>query len=329
VAASDGTATVKDAGGKKKTVPLVTKASKTATVDTTKDAKTPASLPAGLCPVLVDWSSLVDCVDKHNLDWYPKAVNQRKGSTGFGWSDIKRWAKDTGVEVRAIEVYGKTISNSEARKRAAELVGKKVAKQLAIVRQPVCFDNTRGLEAGAMQDFVYCPPNSRDVRVSLLPAVMKDGQITGLLDTDSGVFIDCDNLWWIPELIKVPGTPPQVNKPPKTPPSSPPGEGGCVGKKCGGTPECTHDCTTLEAKDYKQGTQYQGNNKPGGGGKAPTQTDPVEPPKGGNPPPKYTPPPKPTPKPDPTQPPRPTPTQPPQGGDAGGNNDSPGDPGQP
>lgn len=100
---------------------------------------------------------------------------------------------------------------------------------------------------------------------------------------------------------------------------------------------CKHNCTTppcieipgngvseCNPKDPSQSTQSQGNNKPGGGGTAPAQTDPVGPPAGGTPPPTYTPAPAPTPTPVRTT----TPTQPPEGG-SGGNNDNSGDPGAP
>lgn len=64
-----------------------------------------------------------------------------------------------------------------------------------------------------------------------------------------------------------------------------------------------YDCG---AKDVRKSTQLQGNNKTGGGGKAPTQTDSQGPPAAGTPPATYDPPPKPAPK----KTPRPTPPPP-------------------
>lgn len=54
-----------------------------------------------------------------------------------------------------------------------------------------------------------------------------------------------------------------------------------------------YDCG---AKNVRKSTQLQGNNKTGGGGKAPTQTDSQGPPAAGTPPAAYDPPPKPAPK---------------------------------
>jgi hypothetical protein len=252
-------ATVTD-NGKRQLVPLVDSAPKTASADTTKDPLTPASLPVGACPVLVDWAALVDCVDTNqDLSWYIDGVNQRSKQTGFDWSDIGSWAEAKNAkttEVRAIEVFGGNISKAEARKRAAELVGAKTAKKLQIIRQPACFNNTRGLENGEMSNFVYCPPDSRQVRISLLPVEMKGDKIIAIVNTDSGVFIDCANLWWIPDIIKIPGTPPQKIPPKEVPPPT-------VVKKCppgttGNPPYCKDD----PSKDpYAQG------NAPRGGGK--------------------------------------------------------------
>lgn len=96
----------------------------------------------------------------------------------------------------------------------------------------------------------------------------------------------------------VPSTPSQ----PHTPSS------GCT-VNCGGTPGCTSNCMTVHVcppsaphgtwpvckDDPSRDPQQQGNNKPGGGGQAPAQTDPVGPPAGGSPSVTYTPPPAPQP----------------------------------
>lgn len=217
--------------GTRTLVPLVTTAPNDASVDTTGDPQTLPSLPVGLCPVLVDWSSLVNCVEDNNLQWFINDVNEREPSTGFNWSDIVSWTEATNaktVEVRAIAVFGPDISNAEARSRAAVLVGKDTASRLPIVRHPACFVNTRGLKDEQMTDFVYCPPNSRQARVTLMPVLMKGGAITGIVNQDAGVFVDCDNVWWIPERISVPGREPQVEPtssatPKVTPPTPKPG----------------------------------------------------------------------------------------------------------
>lgn len=200
---SNGTATVTESNGTKEIVPLVNSANGGPSANTTQDSLTPSSLPVGLCPILVNWKTLVDCVETHHLQWYINGVNQRSSQTGFNWSNIEQWANAANagtVEVRAIEVYGSGVSDAEARNRAEALVGS-AATTMNIVHQPECFDNTRGLKAGEMQDFVYCPPGSRQVRVSLLPVNMKDGVIVAIRNTQSGVFVDCDNVWWVPEII--------------------------------------------------------------------------------------------------------------------------------
>lgn len=250
--ADNGEAEVTDKDGKKESLPLVNEAPGSPSADTTNDPMTPATLPTGLCPVLVDWSSLVDCVENNNLDWYIEGVDQRASKTGFSWADIVSWAGASNVstaEVRAIQVYGEGITDEEARSRAADLVSVEVANSLAIVRQPGCFVNTRGFGAQKMQDFVYCPPGSRQVRVSLMPAVMEGDKLVAIRDTDSGVFVDCFNLWWIPEVIETPGQPPQVVTPPPVPPTVPP-------------PPVE---PPTEQKDPSQDPYPQGNAPDGGG----------------------------------------------------------------
>ena len=338
----DGTATV----GKKEKVPLVKSAPGSPSADTTGDPNTPSSIPAGICPTLESWQSLVTCVENNHLQWYIDGVNQRAKSTGFDWTDVKRWAvaktaKGNVPEARVIEVYGKGITNKEARSRAADLVGVKAAKSLQIVHQPSCFDNTRGLEAGTMQDFVYCPPDSRQVRVSLVPLKLdKKGHVVALLDTDSGVFVDCQNVWWIPTIHI--GHECVTN-------CGPPPSGGC--KHDCGQPTCTHDCNptpkcppgqvgtppnclTPKSDDpddytYPDGkppvhTSGPADTKPptvhthhnGGGGVDDSPTKPPGSETGGTAP--------------GADPPRDNhPTQPPEGGDGSGNNDNDGTVGEP
>lgn len=95
----------------------------------------------------------------------------------------------------------------------------------------------------------------------------------------------------------------EVPKPPAPPaqPATPTTPGtpsnGCT-ENCGGTPPETHVCPPemphgtwpVCKDDPSRDPEQQGNNKPGGGGQAPTQTDPVGPPAGGEPPQVYVPP---------------------------------------
>ncbi len=292
----NGTAKVTDTEGKRDIVPLVDEAPGNPSVDTTRDPMTPASITTGTCPVLEDWSDLVDCVEDENLDWYIKGVNQRKNQTGFGWSDIKRWANATNAsttEVRAIVVFGKGISDKEARLRAAKLVGENAAEKMAISRQPKCFVNTRGMKAKELQDFVYCPPNSRQVRVSLMPAKLdKSNKITSIISSNSGVFVDCINVWWVASIEIDDKCVVNCYKPPKE--ECPPGQ---VENKNG-------VCVTPKSPN-KDDYTYPEDKPP-----APKPTTPPE----TTPPPVVT---KPTPRPTPPPP------------NEGGGDDNVGDPGAP
>lgn len=250
--------------------------------DTRNDPNTPATLAGGVCDVMTGWDSLVSCVEDNNLDWFIQGVNDRQGDTGFNWSAVERWAKartvdDNSVEARVIEVYG-DISKVEARKRAAELVGEDAAGQLLIKRHAACFANTRGLGDGQMDDFVYCPPEERQVRVSLVPLQMDGkGHAVGYLDTDSGVFVDCDNVWWVPPVVKTPDNPPQTNPPP---PDNPP-SGGCVEIPGNGVLECESKTPAPQpsgVSDPNEGTAGAPQPKPT---PKPTPLEPSSSPSGG------------------------------------------------
>lgn len=330
----DGTAGVKNKDGKRETVPLVTSAPGDSSADTTSDTDTPPSLPKGICAILKDWQSLVDCVEDNQFNWYIDAVNERETKTGFDWSDIKRWAvaktaKGNAPEVRVIRVYGNSVSNTEARKRAVELIGN-AGNRLQIVRQPDCFANTRGLELGVMEDFVYCPPGSREVRVSLTPLRIKKGKVIGLLETGSGVFVDCQNVHWIPPVIKTPDDIQTV----------------CY-SNCNPGPDCTHDCqpppeecppgqtgtppNCLEVKHPGEDPGPQGNAPEGGGhndtdgpgDQTPEPTFPDSPHTNPPPPPVTHPPSGSTPTP-PNDPPPPPPEPGSNPGDGGGSEGDPG-----
>lgn len=158
----------------------------------------PATIPGGTCPGMLGWDTLVDCVESNNLQWYVDGVNARASQTGFNWSDIELWAKahtpeGNLPEARYIQVFGPGVSDAEAMERGRVMTG----EDLRVVRQPALFSNTQGIEAGRMTDFDYDPAPEREVRVSLMPLKLnEDGEAVGVLNTRSGVFIDCLNVWW-------------------------------------------------------------------------------------------------------------------------------------
>lgn len=176
--------------------------------------------------ILQGWDSLVNLVDKTGATWYIDEMNSRKSKTNFDWSDVKKWAtarnaKGQLVESRVIEVFGHDISDKEARRRAAEVVGgQEVAEKLFIVRHPRAFMNTWTSDGKSLLDYLFNPTEAHAVRVSLAPLQLNEkGQVIGLYaKSSSGVFVDCYNIWWRPLAIKT-----NIEKPPVVPPSTPGG----------------------------------------------------------------------------------------------------------
>lgn len=167
-------------------------------VDERKYYGAPATIPNGTCPGMLGWDTLVTCVESNNLQWYIDGVNARASQTGFDWSDIELWAKARTPEgnlpeVRYAQVFGPGVPSATATADARALTG----EDLRVVRQPAVFSNTQGIEAGRMADFDYDPLPAREVRVSLMPLKLNSaGEAVGVLNTRSGVFIDCLNIWW-------------------------------------------------------------------------------------------------------------------------------------
>lgn len=167
-------------------------------VDERKYYGAPATIPNGTCPGMLGWDTLVTCVESNDLQWYIDGVNARASQTGFDWSDVKQWAvartpEGNLPEVRYVQVFGPGVSDAEAKARGRVMTG----EDLRVVRQPAVFSNTQGIEAGRMADFDYDPLPAREVRVSLMPLKLNAaGKAVGVLNTRSGVFIDCLNIWW-------------------------------------------------------------------------------------------------------------------------------------
>ncbi|MDO4773596.1 MAG: hypothetical protein Q4A37_00495 [Candidatus Saccharibacteria bacterium] len=158
-------------------------------------------------------------------------MNVRKSQTGFGWSDIEKWASardENGrlAESRVIEIFGHSVSDEEARRRAAEILeGIEVAERLPIVRHSRAFMNTWTPDARSLQDYLFSPEEAHAVRVSLAPLKLDDkGRVIGLyINAPSGIFADCANVWWIPLAVNTAsGEPPTPTPAPTPTPSAPP-----------------------------------------------------------------------------------------------------------
>lgn len=173
--------------------------------NTTTDPRTPATLKdiAEICGRVLTWKALRDCIlEQDDIQWYIDAINEREEELKFTWDDINTWADDpqlntpTATQV-LIQVYGEGYTLEEIETQAAEIVGPTMAAQLVaenkIAYHPAGFMNTSSVDK-EVSDF---PDGRTMVRVSLAPVVYNEkGEFLEFL-TDSGIFLDCGNLWWI------------------------------------------------------------------------------------------------------------------------------------
>ena len=162
-----------------------------------------------------------------------------------------------------------------------------------------------GSDASVMPDLVKF--ESKQTLGAALELELKNGEkllLRGICDLQPSVTKDFHE-------VPTPPTPPVENPPTDNPP----------------TPVCPYnpalppnhpDC--VKPKDGRQSTAATGNNRPGGNGPTPTQTDSVGPPSGGQPPATYTPPVTPAAPPPQNSTPTPQPTNPPATGSNNGNN---------
>ncbi len=230
-APSDGDAGVRDSDGQLRSLPLVDQVGRTpAPVDTTSDPRSPATYADAMkCSPVRNWAELVTCIG--DQQWYKDGVNARKAKTGFDWNDVETWGEATDVDTRVIHVFNMSVgekSDEAARKDARALIGND-ADKLSVVRHQ-CIINTRGLEGDKMEDFTDC---RKMVRVSLSPLAYREGKVGGLR-ADAGIFVDCLNIWWLPQAVIKNGPPPpppgRGGPPPSDTPSivtpPPPGRGG-------------------------------------------------------------------------------------------------------
>lgn len=286
----------------------------------------PASFPDAreVCGVVVSWIELVDCIDE--ADFYIDAVNSRAGSTGFDWDDVlryaaleKEWAEDNEVDENnvtsaTIVVFG-DYTDEQARAQARELVGDH-ADQMHITRHSPGFVNTWARDSGRITDYYH---GSQQVRLSLLPVIERGSQAGPDMLATSGIFVDCLNIWWIPERVWVCAdtecAPPPAPEPTPEPPALPPVKPPTV------TPPTTPPVKPpeeLTSKTPSQGSGPQGN-APIGSGKnedpgpgvyvpPPKMERPPDKPRVNPPAPSPAPPPAPSPAPDPGPTPTPVPT---------------------
>lgn len=267
----DGQAGVADSDGALVSLPLVDDNGTIIRGDSTSDPRTPASYDAAKQQgPLVTWADAERVLG--GLPWYVEALNARKSKTGFDWTDVQKWATADDVDPRVIQVFNLEISDQEARDAVRELVGND-ADRLPIARHMTCIVNTRGFGHETVQDFADC---REMVRVTLAPIVYNEkGEPVGLRG-NTGIFVDCFNIWWIPRQVVKHGPPPQEAPPttPTAPPTMPPAP----------------PTTGLTPKDPNQEPSRRGNVPPQVQGPAPSVSEPASPPAGGSPPASYVPP---------------------------------------
>lgn len=215
---SDGETNVEDSDGELRSLPLVDDNGNVIYGDTTSDPRTPASYADEKANGPVEsWQDVVDRLGK--LDWYVEALNARKSKTGFDWEDVKKWATVTDVDPRVIQVYNLELTDQEARDAVRELIGNDV-DTLPVARHD-CIVNTRGFGHERVRDFVDC---RKMVRVAVAPIVFNEkGEPVGLR-YNTGIFVDCFNIWWIPRLVTATPQPPtSTTRPPGTTSTTVPG----------------------------------------------------------------------------------------------------------
>jgi hypothetical protein len=186
------TATVLEADGQQRDVPIVSDDGTVIHGDSTGDDRTPPTYSEVVSHgPAVSWQDL--SLAMQDKTWYVQGVNDRKAMTGFNWSDVERFAA-TNVDARMIVVYGLDYSDQRARDAVRDLVGT-AADTLPIVRRDTCIENTRGFEHNQMQDFLDC---RKMVRVTLAAIEYNDDGSFKQLNPDRGVYVDCFNVHWKP-----------------------------------------------------------------------------------------------------------------------------------
>ena len=272
------------------------------------------------CGTLVSWKSLDDCMGDEK--WYTDGVDRLASETGFDWDHVEWMAeheRNVVSDTRIIEVININVSDDQARDHVRDLVkDDKAVDKMSIVRHG-CIMNTRGMEKDQLNEFSDCTPM---VRVSLGVFQWDDKEKRAEFAPNSGVFVDCYNLWWLGRVEEKPappappsgtGTPPpptRTTTPPTRTTTTPPTRTTTTTTpptRTTTTPPPTTTTTTLQPKPpiIPSGTQGAGHNEHDGEGEStipdpPTATttrvDP--PPPASSPDPASTPDPDPAPAPD-------------------------------
>lgn len=197
---------------------------------------TPPSLDDGKGPVH-SWTELVQRVNglpKAKKDAYIAAINARSRFLGT-WDDVQQYAameKKDDLDTRVVLIINSTVTDKEARDAVRTDVGDATDK-LPIVRVSGALVNTRGVDAGKIEDFA---DGRSQIRVILTtPVVKKDGKDNAkpVANTDAaskgtGVLTECTNPSTgivrhpTPHTVPPKKTSPPPSVPPTTPSTTPP-----------------------------------------------------------------------------------------------------------
>lgn len=172
-------------------------------IDSRVDQRTPPVVPDVDMANLKSWKDLFDKMK--DQQWYIDSANERRPVTGWGWNEVKLWANVRTADgkipdARVIKVYSlsaEEVSDEEARRVAHEKLGGdwKEFEKMPVERHGH-FMNTRGHKQKQLSNF---EDKKRQIRVTLVPLVLNaDGSLAGKQqNANSGVFVDCLNIWWL------------------------------------------------------------------------------------------------------------------------------------
>lgn len=167
--------------------------------NSTTNPQTPATYADALKDgPLKSWADAVSRLG--GFKWYVDGTNARKAYTGFDWDTVKRFAA-TNVDARVIQVYNMPDeTEKQARDAVRKLIGNDV-DNLPVLHVNGCFENTWGFKDNPPRMYDYLDCDRQEVRVTLA-AIQYDAKNnpTGLL-MNRGVFVDCDNLHWLPQKV--------------------------------------------------------------------------------------------------------------------------------
>jgi hypothetical protein len=187
--------------------------------DTSNNPQTPPTFDNdGVCNTPLNWYQWFNCGSEADIAQRKADLKSKEAQTGITLAEAEKWADDWQLRNKVtlnIQVYGGNWTDEEARLIASGLVGEDIANQLEIVRHPdgVLINTTRRADGtlGEFRDWTDM------VRVSLAPIYYAStAELSDQVDkaghtqkymlkevpflvkgADSGVFVDCFNIWWI------------------------------------------------------------------------------------------------------------------------------------